>query len=51
MNNEQLMKFRLRQMEKETKSTTFKKKNTIVIAAEKSFNAIKYLSNIKNRFQ
>jgi hypothetical protein len=50
MNNEHLMKFRLRQMEMETKST-FKKNKTIVLAAEKSFSAIKYLLNIKNRFQ
>lgn len=50
MNNEHLMKFRLRQMEKETKST-LKKKNTIVLAVEKSVSAVKYLSNIKNRFQ
>ncbi|MFB3162759.1 hypothetical protein P5G62_017930 [Neobacillus sp. 179-C4.2 HS] len=50
MNNEQLMKFRLRQMEMETKST-FKKRNKIFLAVEKSVSAIKYLSNIKNRFQ
>ncbi|MFS0778921.1 hypothetical protein ABC255_23280 [Neobacillus sp. 3P2-tot-E-2] len=50
MNNLQLMKFRLRQMEKETNST-LKEKNTIVLAVEKMVSAIKYLLNIKNRFQ
>lgn len=50
MNNEHLMKFRLRQMEKETKST-YKQKKTIVLVAEKSISAVKYVLNIKNRFQ
>lgn len=50
MNNVHLMKFRLRQMEKDTNST-LKKKNTIGLAVEKIVSAIKYLLNIKNRFQ
>jgi hypothetical protein len=50
MNNVQLMKFRLRQMETE-KNSTLKKKNTKVLVLEKIVRAIKHHLNIKNRFQ